>query len=87
MSNKIIIFEEKHCNRYFAYKNRDEEKKIFFKIFKERTSDVFYYEEHLIEYFKKLIEEKSYDKIMRIILERKDHEYEGFQKGDLEDID
>lgn len=42
---ELMIFKEKHCDRYFAVKDDDDRNKVALKILKERSESGYYYPE------------------------------------------
>ena len=87
---EIIMFKEKHSNRYFAFSSEEELKKIFLKILKERKKEGYFIGDYLhSEKVYSLIKEGENCKIQELksfFNNRVDYEYEYYEIVKVEEI-
>jgi len=87
---KIIMFREKHSNRYFTFNSEEELKEIFLKILKERLKEGYFSEDYLHrDKADLLIKEGKNCKLLHLKFffnNRSDYEYESYEIVGIENL-
>ena len=88
---KIIMFKEKHSNRYFAFAEDELLKKIFLKILKERIKEGYFRDDYLHSKTANLLVKEGMEvnihQLKAFFQNRCDYEYEYFEIVDLEIVE
>ena len=83
--DNLIVFKEKHCDRHFQFKDKEELDKIFFLIFEERMKEN-YYPNVFVGWLLEMLHKKDNQKIREFMYGRVDYEYEGFYLCKMEEL-